>query len=148
MIIARRRPLVLIADDDADDRDMMREAFTDAFVPCALDFVEDGEVLMAYLDGCRRTERSPMPDLLVLDLNMPLLDGRAALQRIRTDLLLRNLPVVVCSTSSSEADRVGAYRDGANAFFTKPVTLLEFDRLVRHLAERWLGLYMPESSMP
>ena len=140
MNATRRPPLVLMADDDIDDRDMMRDAFVEAAVPCELDFVEDGEALMSYLLDCRHARRPALPDLLVLDLNMPLLDGRAALQRIRADLMLRHLPVVVCSTSSSEADRTGAYRHGANAFFTKPVTLLEFDRLVRHLAGHWLGL--------
>lgn len=141
-------PLVLIADDDADDRDMMRAAFTDAAIACKLDFVEDGEALMAYLQACGRAARQAMPDLLVLDLNMPLLDGRAALRRMRADLLLRSLPVVVCSTSFSETDRVDAYCNGANAFFTKPVTLEEFDGLVHHLAGRWLGLPTPGSPTP
>lgn len=140
------RPLVLVADDDADDRDLLRCAFVDAGVACRLEFVEDGEALLRDLHA--RARRAALPDLLILDLNMPVLDGRAALRRVQADPVLRSVPVVVCSTSSSESDRDGACRDGASAFFTKPVTLLEFDRLVRHLAERWLGKQLREPPTP
>ena len=139
-------PLGLVADDDADDRDLLRCAFVDAGVACRLEFVEDGEALLRDLHA--RARRAALPDLLILDLNMPVLDGRAALRSVQADPILRRMPVVVCSTSSSDSDREGACRDGASAFFTKPVTLLEFDRLVRHLAERWLGKQLREPPTP
>ena len=139
-------PLVLVADDDPDDRDLLRCAFADAGIECRLEFVEDGEALMRALHA--RSSSACLPDLLILDLNMPVLDGRTALRRMRADPALRTVPVVVCSTSSSDSDRDGACRDGAHAFFTKPVTLLEFDRLVRHLAGRWLGMQILETPTP
>lgn len=140
-------PLVLVADDDADDRDLLRCAFIDAGVDCRLEFVEDGEALLRDLRA-RCARGAALPDLLILDLNMPVLDGRAALRSMQADPVLCRVPVVVCSTSSSDSDREGACRDGASAFFTKPVTLLEFDRLVRHLAGQWLGMQLQETSTP
>jgi CheY-like chemotaxis protein len=119
-----------MADDDADDRMLTKDALEESRVLNELRFVEDGEQLMDYL--MRRgdytdPETSPRPGLILLDLNMPRKDGREALKEIKNDPSLRRIPVVVMTTSKAEEDIYRSYDFGASSFITKPVT---FDRLV------------------
>lgn len=138
---------ILMADDDPDDRllvkDALRECEAESALADRLRFVDDGEDLMDYL---RRRGRhadpctSPRPDLILLDLNMPRKDGREALREIRAEAELRNIPVVVFSTSRAETDITLVYGLGANSFVTKPVA---FDLLVKTLSvlsRYWLGI--------
>lgn len=117
---------ILLADDDADDRLLVQEALTDADFPYdKLSFVENGEELMDYLHGRGRYEdssRSPLPDLILLDLNMPKKDGREALKEIKSNPDLRQIPVVVLTTSTSPSDIRESYDIGANTYISKPVT--------------------------
>lgn len=138
---------ILMADDDPDDRLLVKDALSEceaeSTVADQLRFVEDGEDLMDYL--LRRGKYSdpnlsPRPDLILLDLNMPRKDGREALREIRALEELRNIPVVVFSTSRAETDIKLTYGLGANSFITKPVA---FDSLVHTLsvlARYWLGI--------
>lgn len=138
-----RRPLViLMADDDEDDRLLAREALAEAGVPGDFRSVADGERLLSYLyqqDDYADAALSPRPGLVILDLNMPRMDGREALRRIRADPRLRVLPVVVMTTSRAAADVVHGYELGANTVVTKPVT---FDGMVEVM--RGLGRYWTE----
>ncbi len=132
---------ILLADDDADDRLMAAEALEESRLANELVTVEDGEELMEYL---RRTGRfegrdSPQPGLILLDLNMPRMDGREALELIKQDPELKRIPVVVLTTSQAEADILQTYDLGVNSFITKPVT---FDGLVTIMSD--LGRYWLE----
>jgi CheY-like chemotaxis protein len=142
MTRANGQPIViLMADDDADDRMLTKDALQESRVLNDLRFVEDGEQLMDYL--MRRGEYSdpddsPRPGLILLDLNMPKKDGREALKEIKADPTLRRIPIVVMTTSQAEEDIYRSYDFGASSFITKPVT---FDRLVdlmRTLGQYWV----------
>lgn len=134
--------IILMADDDADDRMLTKEALEESRVLNELHFVEDGEELMDYLT--RRGKYadmadSPRPGLILLDLNMPKKDGREALKEIKADPDLRRIPIVVMTTSQAEEDVFRSYDFGASSFITKPVT---FDRLVELM--KALGNYWVE----
>jgi two-component system response regulator len=118
---------ILLADDDEDDRLMTRDALRDARLHNDLRFVVDGVDLMDYLHRRGRhsdPRDSPRPGMILLDLNMPRMDGREALGAIKQDPNLRSIPVVVLTTSKAEEDIVRTYDLGVNSFITKPVTFL------------------------
>jgi CheY-like chemotaxis protein len=134
---------ILIADDDPDDRKMTREAFTECCLVNDLRFVEDGAELMDYLQ--RRGKYSdpasaPFPGLLLLDLNMPRKDGREALREIKADPRLRQLRVVVLTTSQSEEDIHKAYGLSASSYITKPVTFSALIEVIKTLGKYWLEI--------
>lgn len=140
----RSKPItILIADDDPDDRRLTQEAFEENHLANDLRFVEDGEELLDYLNrrGKYAAEgAAPIPGLILLDLNMPRKDGREALQEIKSDPRLRNIRVVVMTTSKAEEDVLRSYNLSAASYITKPVT---FDRLVeviRTLGKYWLEI--------
>jgi CheY-like chemotaxis protein len=129
---------IVMADDDADDRMLAREAMRESHLANPFFVVEDGRELIDFLkrSGRYATLNVPRPGLILLDLNMPRMDGRQTLQLIKRDPELRSIPVVVLWTSKTEEDVMRSYDLGANSFITKPVT---FDRLVEIM--RTLGLY-------
>lgn len=131
--------IILMADDDADDRMLTKDALEESRVLNDLRFVEDGEELMEFLRRQGRHADAPRPGLILLDLNMPRKDGREALKEIKADPDLRRIPVVVMTTSKAEEDIFRSYDLGASSFITKPVT---FDRLVELM--RTLGQYWVE----
>jgi CheY-like chemotaxis protein len=138
------RPItILMADDDADDRQMTKEAFEEARLANDLRFVEDGEELMDYLK--RRGKyadpaRSPRPAILLLDLNMPKKDGREALQEIKADPQLRQIRVIVLTTSKAEEDVYRSYDVSATSFITKPVKFDALVEVVKALGKYWLEI--------
>jgi CheY-like chemotaxis protein len=122
--------IILMAEDDPDDRLLVKEAMAESQLVNTTYFVENGEELLDYL--CQRgkyanAKEAPRPGLIFLDLNMPRKDGREALQEIKADPLLRQIPIVIFTTSKAEEDIWRAYELGASSFITKPVT---FDALV------------------
>lgn len=130
---------ILIADDDEEDRAFARQALTAARLANDLHFVRDGEELMDYLHarGVYAAEgAAPRPGLILLDIKMPKKDGFACLAEIKRDEALRQIPVVILTTSSAEEDIFRGYDLGVNSFVSKPVT---FDGLVQ--AMRALGRY-------
>lgn len=133
--------VILMADDDADDRMLTKDALEESRVLNELRFVQDGEELMDYLHRRGKyadAESSPKPGLILLDLNMPKKDGREALKEIKADPNLRRIPVVIMTTSKAEEDIFRSYDFGASSFITKPVT---FDRLVdlmKAIGEYWV----------
>ncbi len=127
----KRSVPILIADDDEDDRDMIRDALKESRLLNNLHCVNDGEELMDYLHHRGKFEdeiKNPLPGLILLDLNMPRMDGREALREIKTNPRLRQIPVVVLTTSQAEEDIFRTYELGVNSFITKPVS---FDALVK-----------------
>jgi CheY-like chemotaxis protein len=134
---------ILMADDDPDDRQLTREAFQENHIANDLRFVEDGEELMDYLHQRGRYAgegAAPLPGLILLDLNMPRKDGREALQEIKTDPRLRNIRVVVMTTSKAEEDVLKSYNLSAASYITKPVTFERLVDVIRTLGKYWLEI--------
>jgi CheY-like chemotaxis protein len=134
---------ILMADDDPDDRQMTREAFEESRLANDLRFVEDGAELMDYL--CRRNQytdpdSSPRPGLILLDLNMPKKDGRQALSEIKANPSLRNIRVVVMTTSKAEEDILRTYDLGASSYVTKPVTFAALVDVITTMGRYWLEI--------
>jgi CheY-like chemotaxis protein len=138
------RPIsILVADDDADDRLLIKEAFEENRVTNDLNFVEDGEQLMAYLrrEGeYAHLASKPYPGLILLDLNMPKKDGREALAEIKADPKIARIPVVVLTTSKAEEDVLRTYGLGVSSFITKPVTFEDLVRLTKVLTAYWIEI--------
>ena len=137
----RHRVTILVAEDDPDDRLLIEQAFGERSEAGDLEFLGDGEELMARLHGrggFTDRARFPRPGLLLLDLNLPRKDGRAALAEIKSDPGLRALPVVVLTTSRDEEDVLRSYRLGANSYITKPSTFSELVSAVDSLSTYWL----------
>lgn len=130
-------PFILIADDDPDDRMMIQEAFGERCPHCRLHFVQDGEELMKFLSGERPgTDQSGtglIPDLLLLDLNMPLKDGREALAEVRANPLYVAMPIVVMTTSENDEDKLFCQQNGANSYIVKPSRYMELLDVVESL---------------
>ncbi len=134
---------ILLADDDEDDRLMTRDALRDARLHNDLRFVIDGVDLMDYLHRRGRhsdPSSSPRPGLILLDLNMPRMDGREALKQIKEDPDLRSIPVVILTTSKAEEDIVRTYDLGVNSFITKPVTFLGLVDVMKVFTRYWLEI--------
>lgn len=122
--------VILIADDDDDDCMLLKIAFKKGKLINNLQVVNDGEQLMSYLLGegkYSNRETYPIPDLILLDLNMPRKSGREALEEIKNHQTLKLIPVVILTTSKAQEDIIKSYGLGVNSFITKPVT---FDKLV------------------
>jgi CheY-like chemotaxis protein len=130
---------ILMAEDDPDDRLMTQEAFRECDVAHELRFVRDGEELLDYLlnRGEHAGAAHALPAMILLDLNMPRKDGREALREIRADPALRDIPVVVLTTSSADEDALRARAEGIDAYLTKPVSFAGMLGMVRTLAKYW-----------
>ncbi|AZQ86093.1 MAG: response regulator [Cognaticolwellia sp.] len=132
---------ILMADDDEDDRILTQDALEESRVRNTLYCVEDGVELLEYL---RREGKyadpatSPRPGLILLDLNMPRKDGREALKEIKADPELRNIPVVILTTSGQEEDKIKGYNLGAASFITKPVNFEGLVELMKALGKYWI----------
>lgn len=134
---------IVLADDDEDDRLMTRDALRDARLHNDLRTVVDGIDLLDYLHHRGRwsdPEQSPRPDLILLDLNMPRMDGREALAEIKGDPGLRSIPVCVLTTSKAEEDVIRTYDLGVNSFITKPVTFLGLVEVMKVFTRYWLEI--------
>jgi CheY-like chemotaxis protein len=139
----RTSVVILMADDDADDRDLTRDALVESRLANDLHFVEDGVQLLDYLQqrgAYSKPGSAPRPGVILLDLNMPRRDGREALRAIKADPDLRNIPVVVMTTSKAEEDIAQSYELGASSFITKPVTFAGLVEVVRGLGKYWFEI--------
>lgn len=138
---ATRGPItILYADDDPDDRMLARDALAESRLANRLEMVEDGAELLAYLHREGRfadPALSPRPGLILLDLNMPRMGGREALEQIKTDPDLRRIPVVVLTTSNAETDIVRSYDLGAASYVVKPITFDGLVSILRDLGRYW-----------
>lgn len=133
---------ILMADDDPDDRLLTEKAFKEARLRNPLLFVGDGEELIDYLrrrNGYSQ-ETAPRPGLILLDLNMPRKDGREALTEIKADPDLREIPVVVFTTSKAKEDIYRSYTEGASSFVTKPATFEGLVEAVKTIGRYWVEL--------
>lgn len=129
---------VLLVEDSAGDVRLMREAFHDANRDIRLHVASDGLEAMAFLRRTGANVDAPRPDLILLDLNLPKMDGREVLALVKDDLTLKMIPTVILTTSDAEADIAKSYELQANCYLRKPVELDKFEQLVRSINEFWL----------
>jgi two-component system, chemotaxis family, response regulator Rcp1 len=131
---------VLLVEDSPGDVRLTREAFRDAKVHITLHVAEDGAEAMSFLHRQGNYANAPRPDLILLDLNLPKKDGREVLEEIKESPTLKSIPVVILTTSASEADILRSYRLHANCYITKPVDLDGFLKVVRSIDSFWLSV--------
>jgi len=142
---------ILMADDDDDDRRLTREALLEGRLANDLRFVENGEDLMDYLrrQGKYASAEAPRPGLILLDLNMPRKDGRTVLKEIKSDPELRQIPVVVLTTSQADEDIYKSYDLGVNSYIVKPVTFDALVDILLTLEKYWFEIVeLPPDSAP
>ncbi|MBM0229256.1 MULTISPECIES: response regulator [Micromonospora] len=126
---------ILVVDDDPGDVLMIEEALEDSDVEKVIDVVNDGQEAMEFLRREGRHTDARRPDMILLDLNMPRMDGRQVLGEVKRDEDLRTIPIVVLTTSNADTDIVGSYTLQANAYVTKPIDLDDFNDVVRRIDE-------------
>jgi CheY-like chemotaxis protein len=138
---------VLLVEDSPGDVRLTQEAFRDANMSIHLHVATDGVEAMSFLRRDGEHAKSPRPDLILLDLNLPKMDGREVLAHIKADANLRTIPTVILTTSESEADIVKSYELQANSYLSKPVELDAFEGLVRSINDFWLTrVKLPQNS--
>ncbi len=143
METAEAKPIIiLMADDDDDDYLLTKKALGESKLLNTLIRVRDGEELLDYLHrkGQFNELNAPRPGVILLDLNMPRKDGREALKEIKSDDTLRNIPIVVFTTSKAEEDIYKTYQLGVNSFITKPVTFDNLTEVMRTLGNYWFEI--------
>lgn len=134
---------ILVADDDADDRMLIEDAFDESRLQNPLHFVEDGEQLLQYLRREGAYEKlcgEPYPGVILLDLNMPKMCGRTALGLIKEDPKLRRIPIIILTTSKAEEDILRTYGLGVSSFITKPVTFDHLVEVVKTIGAYWIEI--------
>ncbi len=143
METTEKKPIIiLMADDDDDDFVLTKKALDESRLLNQLMRVADGEELLDYLNrrGKYTAENAPRPGVILLDLNMPRKDGREALKEIKSKEELRNIPVVVFTTSKAEEDIYKSYQLGVNSFITKPVTFDNLTQVMMTLGKYWFEI--------
>ncbi|HYW19479.1 MAG TPA: response regulator [Nodularia sp. (in: cyanobacteria)] len=134
---------ILMVDDDEDDHILVREALAESQLPMDLHIVSNGEELLDYLYNLglyTDKTQAPRPGLILLDLNMPKKNGLEVLQDIKTDPMLRSIPVIVLSTSDDKEDIYQTYNLGANSFITKPVTFAALVEMMKSIGKYWFEI--------
>lgn len=136
---------ILLAEDDEDDHFLILEAMHESKLANDIRWVRNGEELLSYLRREGRyspPDQSPTPGLILLDLNMPRMDGREALKEIKSDPALRKIPIVVLTTSRSDEDVLRSYDLGVNSFVRKPVQFSELVEVIKIIGKYWLQIVM------
>jgi len=137
------RPLIiLLVEDNPDHTELIMRSFTDHRVANKIYHVSDGEEALDYLfrrNGFSDSKKSPSPDIILLDLRLPKIDGLEVLEEIKSDTELRNIPVIVLTTSEAEKDMAAAYNNNVNSYLVKPVDFEKFTELMDVLGFYWLA---------
>ena len=133
-------PLILVCDDDEDDRFLIKEAFAAACVEADFEFAGDGKELMGYLLRSSVCQESPRPDLILLDLNMPRMGGVKSLEWVKSQPLFLSIPVVIYTTSGNPHEILRCYQGGASAFITKCAKFEDLVEKIRAFAKYWMKL--------
>ena len=131
---------ILLVEDNSSDVRLVKEAFKEGKLRNNLSVVGDGEKAWAFLNRERDFGNAPHPDLILLDLNLPKMDGRELLSQIKESSELRRIPVVILTTSKSEEDILKSYDLHANCYITKPVDLDQFIRIIQSIEHFWLSI--------
>ncbi len=132
-----RKRTILIADDDEDDRFLVKSALDDCQIPCIVQYVQNGVEVMNYLENNHENQK---PSLILLDLNMPKKDGREALKEIKCNPKLRSVPVIILTTSKAMEDINLCYGLGANGYIVKPNSFSELADTLKILTKFWLDV--------
>jgi chemotaxis family two-component system response regulator Rcp1 len=141
MLIGKDRTVeLLLIEDNSGDILLTKEAFEEINFTENLSVVTDGEAALDFLYKQGRYEDAPTPDLIILDLNIPRVDGRELLTKIKNDSALKKIPVIVLSTSKSDRDIKTCYELQANCYLIKPVDFEEFLEIVTYIRDFWLGM--------
>jgi CheY-like chemotaxis protein len=128
---------VLVVEDNPDDVTIIKRAMRKSEVKCELYFARDGEEALDFLHREGEFEDVPRPDLILLDLNLPKINGLEVLAKVKEDERLRRIPVIVLTISEREEDMVKAYDSGAASYMTKPVDSKDFERLIGTVQDYW-----------
>ena len=131
---------ILLVEDNEGDARLTREALRDCKIRNALHHVWDGEEAIDFLHGCGQHAGAPRPDLILLDLNLPRMDGSEVLSAIKEDDGFKRIPVLILTTSSAEVDILRSYSHHANCFITKPIDMVEFLKVVTGIQDFWLTI--------
>lgn len=131
---------ILLVEDNPGDVLLTQESLADSKLNNTLHVVKDGVEAMAFVRREREYADRPRPDLILLDLNLPKMDGREVLEELKSDEDLRRIPVVILTTSSQEDDVVQAYNAHANCYITKPIDLEQFMKVVQTIESFWLEI--------
>ncbi len=143
---AKRTALILLAEDNRMDVELMRTAFRETHLNHVIHVAPGGQQVLDYLFGKGEfadRDTYPLPDLILLDLKMPVVDGHKVLRQIKKIEVLKRIPVVIMSSSAEESDLAACYDNGANSYLVKPVSFDGFLHAVRQIAEYWFGLNGP-----
>jgi len=134
----RRKAHIMLVEDNHSDQVMVERALEDGKIACDLTILPNGQKALESLRDMLLSDS--LPDLVLMDINMPVMDGKQTLQEIRSDLELKHLPVVMLTTSNREKDVIESYRLGVNAYLTKPVLDSEFIKTIQQLENFWFEL--------
>ena len=135
--------IILLAEDDQDDRYLISEALDESNVPHKLFIVENGEELLDYIHNRNQylnKNKYPRPELILLDLNMPRKNGMVTLKEIKSDPKFKRIPVVALTTSQSEEDIIQTYELGVSSYITKPMTFTALVEMMKSLGKYWEGI--------
>ncbi|BBD62636.1 two-component response regulator [Nostoc sp. HK-01] len=140
---------ILLVEDSPSDANLTMKGFVNAKIANNLHWVEDGETAMNYLRQQGEFADAPRPDLVLLDLNLPGMDGREVLTEVKSDPSLKRIPVVVLTTSTDEQDILRSYNLRANCYVTKPIDIYQFIEAVQLIKDFWLAAVTlpPDSSI-
>ena len=138
MIVAKRSTQVLLVEDNLADVELTREVLTETNERLHLNAVSDGEQAISFLHRRGKFSDAPRPDIIILDLNLPGIEGRHVLQELMSHRELSEIPVVIFSSSRAQDDVLSSYRLGANCYFCKPGNLPDFRAVVKSMADFWL----------
>lgn len=131
---------ILLVEDDDGDVELTRAALSESKLALKLHVVTDGEQALKFLRGEPPYQDAPRPDLMILDLNLPRVDGREVLKIVKGDRVLKSIPVCVVTTSDAEVDVLKSYGLGANCYVTKPIGLDMFVRVIKAIEDFWLTI--------
>ncbi|AKB78115.1 Two-component system response regulator [Methanosarcina horonobensis HB-1 = JCM 15518] len=136
--IAAKPVEILLVEDGEGDVGLIEEVFEDAKIRNNLHVVADGEDAILFLRGEGQFSDAPRPDIILLDLNLPKKDGREILEEVKEDDDLKNIPIVVLTTSKAEEDILKSYNLHSNAYITKPVDFDQFIKVIKSIEDFWL----------
>ena len=128
---------ILLVEDNEDDAALTARAFRKAKMRNRLSVVPDGVEALAYLKKEGKYSGATRPDIILLDLNLPRLSGRQVLEKIKADPDLKDIPVIILTTSKAEEDVALAYKSHSNCFISKPVVMEEFEKVIKDIADFW-----------